>query len=233
MRIVVLNAPTKVEYNSAEGDFVDYDFEGGPYMAIGDDIYVGADGKREKGKFLKKVKGFGKKVGGAAKKVGKAIKNFVGKLKPKKGARKLKGRKGKTGKTEFVDPIPPVVSTRDEGGRDVLVRPNPDGTRTVLKSTEVAKGPDGRVYAKDDLSKKGQTVVENGQLMKVVEEADVAPLTTTDGEQIVFRKEDLIDKETGAPAAGMNPYLKWSLIGGGILAVAIITYVAIKNSKNK
>lgn len=211
-------------------DFLDYSFDGdGHYSEFGDDNdFDSAEGKsKEKKTFKSRLKGFGKKVGEAA----RSLKKFIGNLKPKKGARKLKKRKDKTGKDEHVDVVPEVVATKSARGEDVMVRANPDGTRNEFSKSETVVAPNGKTYAKEDLEKAGKTVVEGGEVVKVIPPADVAVLKTEDGEEIPFRKDDLIDRDT-EEGKGMSKGLKTGLIIGGIVVgVGILTFVIYKLTK--
>jgi hypothetical protein len=248
-------------YMSAEGDVYEFvegdadDFYGAAggntvvtFSADGQDDFYGADEEKSKGG---KVKGFfkkiGKGVGKSGKWIGKQAKKFVkfvGKLKPKKGARKLRKTKVK-GKDKHVDVIPPVVPITTPSGEKQMAKQNPDGTQTVVPTSDVVKAPNGQAVDKKDLQGAGETVIttnpETGtkEVAKVVEEKDVTTLQTTEGEAVPFKTEDIVEKteeelkNEGKPQ-GMSKQAKTLLIvGGSLIALGIITFVIFKLRGNK
>lgn len=246
MRIVVKNAKVITENKRKPNnnyDWVDYSFDGDyEYASASGDDYEYATGKsnkpakdkKEKKTFKEKRKGFGQKIGNAARKVGTAFKNFVGKLKAKKAARKLKREKGKDGKVVHKDLVPAVVPAKINGGRDDgYRRANPDGSVTDFKQGEVEKGANGKVYATEDLKKEGKNTIENGELVKIVPPESIKELTTEDGETIPFHKDDVIDKDAPEDSKlGMNPTTKKILIGSAILVgVGLIGFTIYKLTK--
>jgi hypothetical protein len=249
MKITVKNANVITRNSSANNyDWVDYSFDGDyEYASASGDDYEYAIGKKKdrnkstpadkpaKKTFKDKRKGFAQKLGNAANKIGKAFKNFVGKLKAKKAARKLKREKGKDGKDVYKDIVPNVVPAKINGGReDGYRRANPDGSVTEFKPGEVEKGANGKTYAAEDLSKEGKNTVENGELIKIIPPEAVKELTTEDGETIPFHKDDVIDKDAPDDGGkGMNPTTKKILIGSAIaVGVGLIIFTVYKLTKN-
>jgi hypothetical protein len=237
-------------YLSANGDVYEY--------VDGDiDDFYGANKGKSKGSTSKESKsggksgGFFKKVGSAfgkgGKWIGKQAKKFVkfiGKLKPKKGARKLKPRKIK-GQTKNVDVIPVVVPTTMPSGEKVMAKQNEDGTQTVVPKTDVVTAPNGQQVDKKDLEGAGETMVstnpETGEkeVVKVVEDSQVTTLQTAEGENIPFKTEDLVEKtqeelkKEGEEPKGMSKGLKIGLIiGGSVLFLGLIGFL-IYRAKNK
>lgn len=212
------------EYASASGD--DYEY------AVGKSKKTDA-AKKEKKTFKEKRKGFGQKIGNAARKVGSAFKKFVGKLKAKKAARKLKREKGKDGKVIHKDIVPSVVPAKINGGRDDgFARPNPDGTTTEFKTSEVEKAANGKTYAAEDLKKEGENTIENGELVKIIPPESVKELTTEDGETIPFHKDDVIDKDAPDDSKPGMSTTKKILIGSAILVgVGLAVFTVYKLTK--
>lgn len=249
MKIIVKNANVITENSRSSAnnyDWVDYSFDGDyEYASASGDDYEYATGKKaeknkseksdkpaEAGKvkktFKSRVKGFGNKIGNAAKNLVK----WVGDHKTRKGARKLKKEKNKAGKDEFKDPIPAVVPAKINGGRDDgFARPNPDGTTTEFKTSEVEKAANGKTYAAEDLKKEGKNTIENGELVKVIPPEAVKELTTTEGETIPFHKDDIIDKDAPDDSKPMSTTKK-ILIGSAILVgVGLAVFTVYKLTK--
>lgn len=247
MNIIIKNGNVITENRNSSAnnyDWVDYSFDGKDYeySTSSNDEYEHADGKKDKPAkkdkktFKTRAKGFSNKVGNAARKVGKAVKNFVGNLKTKKAARKLKKEKNSKGETENKDMIPPVVPAKINGGRDDgFIRANPDGSSTEFKTAEVEKAANGKVYAAEDLKKEGKNTIENGELVKIVPPEAVKELKTTDGETIPFHKDDVIDKDAVDDGKkGLNPETRKWLIGCSIAAgVLIAGFIIYKLAKKK
>jgi hypothetical protein len=252
MKLTVKNAKviTRKGGNYSNGyDWVDYSFDGDyEYASVSGDDYEYAVGKKKEQKkstssdkpakktFKEKRQGFAKKVGNVANKVSKAFKNFVGKLKAKKAARKLKKSKGKDGKPVYTDLIPPVVPAKINGGRDDgFSRANPDGSRTEFTKAEVEKAENGKVYASEDLRKEGKNTIDNGELVKIIPNEVVKELTTEDGETIPFHQDDVIDKDAPDDGGkGMNPTTKKILIGSAIaVGLGLVIFTVYKLTKTK
>jgi hypothetical protein len=272
------------EYSEAEGgDWQDYSFEGEDlylsaegeeflYNAEGDYFYnaKGEKFKKGMGKVGKGFKKVGKGIGSAGKWVGKQFKKFVGKLKPKKGARKLRQdkradkrtqkqkayaeKKAKRDKdiaeakakgqlpppplppptpeergsgsstsmpTKPVDVIPPVINGEKQ---------NPDGSKTAVPPQDQTKVGDQIVDKKDLVDTQNVTVQTNPEtgVKEIVAEVDpskVETLTTEDGEQIAFKKSDLIENKPEGMSKGMKIGL---IVGGSLIVLGIVSYFIFK-----
>lgn len=206
----------------------------------GSNFYLNADGEEFHNAKGEKIKEFFKKHKGEKIKgfIGK-VKSFVGKLKAKRNARKLKRLKNKEGKEGFVDVIPPLLKGADGTFKKTL----PDGSTQTIPSSQVQKGADGNIYYTEDLkvseNQKAPTVMTdeagNKFLGTEIPLEDTHTLTTTpDAGSVneVYKKSDVID-ENGTPLAstkgGMSKNLKMGLIiGGGLLLVIGIVYAVKK-----
>ena len=233
MNVKVKNAKVMrdYEYASATGD--EYEYAAGPEeeKKKSDKSDKPAETGKVKKTFKSRVKGFGNKVGNAAKNMVK----WVGNHKTRKGARKLRKEKDKSGKEVNKDLIPECTAGKINGGtEDGFIRTNPDGTKTEFKTSEVEKGANGKVYAKEDLNRTGKNTIENGEVVKIVPPEAVKELTTEAGEVIPFHKDDIIDKDAPDDAkAGMSTTKK-VMIGSAIaVGVGLVIFTIYKLTKNK
>lgn len=249
MKIIVKNANVVTQNRNSSAtnyDWVDYSFDGDyEYASASGDAYEFATGpepettskkdekaavsktkeKRVKKTFKERVEGFKNKVGSAVK--------WIGDFKTRKAARKLKREKGKDGKAVHKDLVPELVLGKNLNGKTVYKRTNPDGSVTDFDPSEVEKGANGKVYAKEDFKKEGQNTIESGELVKIIPPAAVKELTTEDGEVIPFHKDDVIDKDAPDDGGkGMNPTTKKILIVSAIVVgVGLLVFGVYKLSK--
>lgn len=229
------------EYSEAEGgDWQDYSFNGETFLsAEGEEFSYNAEGDyfyNAKGEKFKKGMG---KIGKGFTKVGKAIskgfKKFVGKFKPKKGARKLRqdkrADKRSTKQKEYAEkkakrdkdiadakakgqtpppPLPPPTKEErggDTGGANRIVdvippvingeKINPDGSKTAVPPADQTK-VGNVVVDKKDIQGSNDVAVETNpttgaqEVVAVVDPSNVETLKTEDGEELQFKKSDLI-----------------------------------------
>lgn len=258
------------EYSVIQGgDWKDYSFDGEDYFSIdGDDeYYYNAKGE----KFKKGLKNFGKSVGKAGKFIGKQVKKFIGKLKPKKGARKLRKDTRNFNKSEKVKahaekkakrekeiadakakgqtpppPIPPLPpSNTDVKDKIVDVIPpvvngekiNPDGSKTPVPKEDQTKVGNQIVDKKDLENVKNPVsginpITGKEEITAEVDPKDVETLKTEDGQEIQFKKSDLIDNKSEEISKGMSKGMKIGLIVGGAVLLIGIIVVAVKSSKS-
>lgn len=235
------NAEGEDRFLSESGDEFFYNAEGDYFYNARGEKFKGAMKKVGRG-IGKGAKAVGKGVVYVAKKVATGFKTFVGKLKPKPGARKLRVEKRKdkrATKGKHIDEIPPVITgPNPETGKVENLKNNPDGTVEVVPQENLKKASNGQTYDKTDLEKSGTTVMQKNEttgveeLIKVLDDNQVETLKTTDGEEISFRKEDLVDKETGKTP--MSKGLKIGLIvGGSVLALTVIGLIIYAVRKKK
>jgi len=185
----------------------------------------------------------GKAVGKAGKFIAVSLKKFIGKLKPKKNAKPVSRMKSSTPNIEgakvskdkkidtkgsnekYIQVLEPLKST-SQG----LIKQNDDGTTTAVPPSQAKTGPDGKQYEASDLSSQGETkLIKNDvtgllQAVKVLTASEITPLTTEDGEVYNFKKEDVVDKETGKPPFLSKNVKIGLIIGGSVLTLGILGY---------
>jgi hypothetical protein len=167
--------------------------------------------------------------------------------KAKYGARPLK-KMIVNGVHKFKDALPKIRKKKKADGTTVGEKTMPDGSKKEIPLDQIHTVPSSKpgveptLYDKKDVATSGEVVK---QVNPTTGEVDLSKTYTPEqteaidgdngGEPVVYKKEDVIDKDAvDAEKPGMSSGMKTTLIVGGIvIGVAIVAFIIYKSSKSK